>query len=201
MAILVTGGAGYIGSHTCLELLKNGYELIILDNFSNSKPESLYGIKEISRKNFKFYQTDLPNRNELEHLFKENTIEAVIHLAGLKAVSESVSIPLHYYLHNVTGTLILCDVMRKHGVNKLVFSSSAAVYGISDRVPIKEDFPLRATNPYGRSKQMIEQILKDIYISNKSWSIVILRYFNPIGADESGRIGEECPSARSITWM
>ncbi|WP_066067111.1 UDP-glucose 4-epimerase GalE [Neobacillus soli] len=191
MAILVTGGAGYIGSHTCVELLNAGYEVIILDNFSNSKPESLNRLKEITGKDFKFYEVDLLDRKGLETLFSENQIEAVIHFAGLKAVGESVSIPLHYYHNNITGTLILCDVMKKHGVHNLVFSSSATVYGMPERVPISEDFPLSATNPYGRTKLMIEEILRDLYVADKSWSIALLRYFNPIGAHESGRIGED----------
>ncbi|MEH7306891.1 UDP-glucose 4-epimerase GalE [Neobacillus drentensis] len=191
MAILVTGGAGYIGSHTCIELLLAGYEIIVLDNFSNSKPESLNRVKEISGKDFGFYEVDLLNRSGLEDVFANNTIEAVIHFAGLKAVGESLSIPLHYYHNNITGTLILCDVMKKYGVKNLVFSSSATVYGIPERVPISEDFPLSATNPYGRTKLMIEEILRDLYIADDSWSVALLRYFNPIGAHESGRIGED----------
>jgi UDP-glucose 4-epimerase len=191
MAILVTGGAGYIGSHTCVELLHMGYELIIVDNFSNSKSESLSRIKEITEKDFKFYEVDLLDRDGLEKVFAENHIDAVIHFAGLKAVGESVSIPLHYYHNNITGTLILCEVMKKFGVKKLVFSSSATVYGMPERVPISEDFPLGATNPYGRTKLMIEEILRDLYVADNSWSIALLRYFNPIGAHQSGRIGED----------
>jgi UDP-glucose 4-epimerase len=191
MAILVTGGAGYIGSHTVVELLNEGYDLIIVDNFSNSKPEALKRIKEITGKGFTFYNVDLLDRESLEKVFINNKIEAVIHFAGLKAVGESVSIPLHYYHNNITGTLILCEVMAKYDVKKLVFSSSATVYGMPDRVPISEDFPLSATNPYGRTKLMIEEILKDLYVSDNSWGITILRYFNPIGAHESGRIGED----------
>jgi UDP-glucose 4-epimerase len=191
MAILVTGGAGYIGSHTCVELLSAGYEIIVLDNYSNSKPESLNRVKEITGKDFTFYEVDLLDRSSLENVFSNHTIEAVIHFAGLKAVGESVSIPLHYYHNNITGTLILCDVMKQYGVKNLVFSSSATVYGMPDRVPISEDFPLSATNPYGRTKLMIEEILRDLYVADNTWSIALLRYFNPIGAHESGRIGED----------
>jgi UDP-glucose 4-epimerase len=190
MAILVTGGSGYIGSHTCVELLNAGYEIIVVDNFSNSKPESLNRVKEISGKDFKFYEVDLLDQKGLEKVFLNHKIEAVIHFAGLKAVGESVSIPLHYYHNNITGTLILCEVMKKFGVKKLVFSSSATVYGLPEQVPISEDFPLSATNPYGRTKLMVEEILGDLFISDDSWSIALLRYFNPIGAHESGRIGE-----------
>ncbi|MEH7336798.1 UDP-glucose 4-epimerase GalE [Neobacillus drentensis] len=191
MAILVTGGTGYIGTHTCVELLTAGYEIIVVDNFSNSKPESLNRIKEITGKDFKFYEIDLLNRNGLEDVFASNQIDSVIHFAGLKAVGESVSMPLHYYHNNITGTLILCDVMKKYNVKNLVFSSSATVYGMPERVPISEDFPLTATNPYGRTKLMIEEILRDLYIADNSWSIALLRYFNPIGAHESGLIGED----------
>ena len=191
MAILVTGGAGYIGSHTCVELLAAGYEIIVLDNFSNSKPESLNRVKEITGKEFTFYEVDLLDQSGLEDVFSNHSIEAVIHFAGLKAVGESVSIPLHYYHNNITGTLILCDVMKKYGVKNLVFSSSATVYGMPDQVPISEDFPLSATNPYGRTKLMIEEILRDLFVADNSWSIALLRYFNPIGAHESGTIGED----------
>ncbi|MDD2498960.1 MAG: UDP-glucose 4-epimerase GalE [Desulfitobacteriaceae bacterium] len=191
MSILVTGGAGYIGSHTCVELLNAGSDIIIVDNFSNSKPEALKRIQEITKKNFKFYEADILDRAELDKVFSENNIEAVIHFAGLKAVGESVQIPLRYYHNNVTGTLILCKVMQKYGVKKIVFSSSATVYGMPDRVPIAEDFNLSAANPYGRTKLMIEEILNDLYISDQGWSIALLRYFNPIGAHESGRMGED----------
>ena len=191
MAVLVTGGAGYIGSHTCIELLNAGHEIIIVDNYSNSKPESLERVKELSGKDFAFYEVDLLDRIGLEKVFAENQIEAVIHFAGLKAVGESVSIPLHYYHNNITGTLILCEVMKQYGVKNLVFSSSATVYGMPERVPISEDFPLGATNPYGRTKLMIEEILRDLYVSDPEWSIALLRYFNPIGAHVSGRIGED----------
>lgn len=191
MKVLVTGGAGYIGSHTCVELLNNGHDVIIVDNLSNSKPEVINRIKELTRKDFKFYKADILNKKEIDKIFKENNIEAVIHFAGLKAVGESVKIPLRYYYNNVTGTLVLCEVMQKHNVKKMVFSSSATVYGKPKTVPITEDFPLSATNPYGRTKLMIEQILRDVYVSDNDWSIALLRYFNPIGAHESGRIGED----------
>lgn len=191
MAILVTGGAGYIGSHTCVDLLNAGFEIIVLDNLSNSKIESVNRVKEITGKELKFYKVDLLDVNAVESVFKENAIDAVIHFAGLKAVGESVQVPLHYYHNNITGTLMLCKVMQKFGVKRMVFSSSATVYGMPDRVPISEDFPLGATNPYGHTKLMIEQILRDVYNSDNSWSIALLRYFNPIGAHESGRIGED----------
>ena len=191
MAILITGGAGYIGSHTCVELLSAGYEIIVLDNFSNSKPESLNRVRELTGKDFTFYEVDLLDQSGLEEVFQNHLIEAVIHFAGLKAVGESVFIPLHYYHNNITGTLILCDVMKKYGVKNLVFSSSATVYGMPERMSISEDFPLSATNPYGRTKLMIEEILRDLYVADNSWSIALLRYFNPIGAHESGRIGED----------
>lgn len=191
MAILVTGGAGYIGSHTCVELLNEGFQIVVLDNLSNSKMESVKRVREITGKDFSFYKIDLLDRSDLESVFKENTIDAVIHFAGLKAVGESVQVPLHYYHNNITGTLILCKVMQEFDVKKLVFSSSATVYGVPERVPISEDFPLRTTNPYGRTKLMIEEILQDLYISDNSWGISILRYFNPIGAHCSGKIGED----------
>jgi len=191
MSILVTGGAGYIGSHTCVELLNKGYDIVIADNFSNSKPEALKRIKEITGKEFKFYELDILDKEGLNKVFSENEIEAVIHFAGLKAVGESVTIPIKYYYNNVTGTLILCEVMEKHNVKKMVFSSSATVYGKPESVPIKESSPLNPTNPYGRTKLMIEEILRDIYVSDNDWSIAILRYFNPIGAHESGKLGED----------
>jgi len=191
MKILVTGGAGYIGSHTCLELLQAGHEVVVVDNLSNSKEESLIRIQEISGKDLKFHRVDLLDREALDHLFAGADIDAVIHFAGLKAVGESVKIPLNYYHNNITGTLILCEVMGKHGVKNLVFSSSATVYGDPATVPITEDFPVSATNPYGRTKLMIEEILRDWYISDNSLNIALLRYFNPIGAHKSGRIGED----------
>ncbi|MBT2756715.1 UDP-glucose 4-epimerase GalE [Mesobacillus foraminis] len=190
MAVLVTGGAGYIGSHTCVELLNAGYEIVIIDNFSNSNPESLQRIKEITGKDFKSYNINLLDEEKIDDVFNHNEIEAVIHFAGLKAVGESVDIPLHYYQNNITGTLILCEVMKKYNVKKLVFSSSATVYGVPDQVPISEDSNLSATNPYGRTKLMVEEILRDLYTSDNNWSIALLRYFNPIGAHESGKIGE-----------
>lgn len=191
MAILITGGTGYIGSHTCVELLNEGYEIIIVDNFSNSKPEVLKRIKEISGKDFKFYEVDLLNKEALEEVFTSNDIEAVIHFAGLKAVGESVAIPLRYYHNNLTGTFILCELMEKYNVKKMVFSSSATVYGMNNISPLTEDLPLSTTNPYGSTKLMIEQILRDLYVSDNTWHIALLRYFNPIGAHESGRIGED----------
>lgn len=189
--ILVTGGAGFIGSHTCVELLNAGYEVVIADNFCNSKPEAVKRIEKITGKNVKLYEADLLDRCAVEKIFDENKIDAVIHFAGLKAVGESVSIPLTYYHNNITGTLILCEVMAKHNVKKIVFSSSATVYGSPKTVPIKEDFPLSTTNPYGSTKLMIENILKDLYVSDSEWSIALLRYFNPIGAHESGLLGED----------
>ena len=191
MAILVTGGTGYIGSHTVVELLDSGYEVVIVDNFYNSKPEVLNRIQDITGKDFKFYEIDIRDQEALDKVFSENQIEAVIHFAGLKAVGESVEIPITYYHNNITGTLMLCEVMQKHGVKKIVFSSSATVYGMDNKPPYTEDMPTSATNPYGRTKLMIEEILKDIYVSNNSWGISILRYFNPIGAHASGKIGED----------
>ena len=188
--ILVTGGAGFIGSHTSVELLDAGYEIAVIDNLCNSKIESIDKVKKITGKDFKFYEEDLINREAVEKIFQENDIEAVIHFAGLKAVGESVQIPLTYYHNNILSTLVLCEVMAKYGCKKLVFSSSATVYGNPHTVPIKEDFPLSTTNPYGSTKLMIENILQDLYISDNEWSIVLLRYFNPIGAHESGLIGE-----------
>ncbi|WP_227937392.1 UDP-glucose 4-epimerase GalE [Alkalihalobacillus deserti] len=189
--ILVTGGAGYIGSHTCVELLEAGYEIVVVDNFSNSKIESIKRVKKITGKDFAFYEVDLLDKAALEPVFVENKIEAVIHFAGLKAVGESVAMPLQYYYTNVTGTLVLSELMQKYNVKKIVFSSSATVYGMPERVPIVEDFPLSATNPYGRTKLMIEEILRDLYVSDQEWSMALLRYFNPIGAHISGMIGED----------
>lgn len=190
MSILVTGGAGYIGSHTSVELLEAGEEIVIVDNFINSKPEVLDKIKEITKKDFKFYEVDLLDKENLEKVFQENEIEVVIHFAGLKAVGESVQKPIEYYHNNITGTLVLLDLMRKYNCKKIVFSSSATVYGSPKIVPIKEDFPLSTTNPYGSTKLMIEQILKDVCVANKDFSAIILRYFNPIGAHKSGLIGD-----------
>ncbi|WP_099328048.1 UDP-glucose 4-epimerase GalE [Clostridium paraputrificum] len=192
MSILVTGGAGYIGSHTSIELLQAGYDIVIVDNFCNSKPESLNRIEELTGKKPKFYEVDILEREGLNKVFDENNIEAVIHFAGLKAVGESVEKPIEYYENNISGTLVLCDVMRKHNVKKIVFSSSATVYGMNNKVPFSEDMPTAsATNPYGSTKLFIEQILSDIYVSDNEWSVALLRYFNPIGAHESGRIGED----------
>lgn len=191
MNILVTGGAGYIGSHTCVQLLEAGHDIVVLDNLDNSCEESLNRVKKITGKDFKFYKVDLLDYDATNKVFDENKIDAVIHFAGLKAVGESVAIPLRYYHNNITGTLNLCDIMSKHNVKKIVFSSSATVYGDPATVPITEDFPLHATNPYGRTKLMIEEILRDLYVSDNDWDIVILRYFNPVGAHESGMMGED----------
>ena len=191
MHILVTGGAGYIGSHTCVLLLNAGYEVTVLDNLDNSCVTSLERVEELTGKKVKFYEVDLLDYEATNQVFEENKFDAVIHFAGLKAVGESVSMPLRYYHNNITGTLNLCDIMAKHNVKKLVFSSSATVYGDPHTVPIKEDFPLSATNPYGQTKLMIEYILKDLYKSDNEWDIAILRYFNPVGSHESGRIGED----------
>jgi UDP-glucose 4-epimerase len=191
MSILVTGGAGYIGTHTCVELLNAGYEIIVVDNFSNSKPEALHRVRIITRRDFKVYEADLLNKEAIDQIFRENQIDAVIHFAGLKAVGESVTLPLWYYHNNIMGTIRLCEVMENYGIKKLVFSSSATVYGMPESVPISERFALGATNPYGRTKQMIEEILRDLHVSDPEWSIALLRYFNPIGAHESGRIGED----------
>ena len=190
MTVLVTGGAGYIGSHTVIELLNSGNQVIIVDNFYNSQPEVLKRIKELSGKDFKFYEVDVLNKEDLTKVFEENKIDSVIHFAGYKAVGESVEKPLEYYHNNLTSTFILCEVMKKFGVKNLVFSSSATVYGLNNISPLKEDLPLSTTNPYGTTKLMIEQILNDLWNSDKEWSIALLRYFNPIGAHESGRIGE-----------
>ena len=189
--ILVTGGTGYIGSHTVLQLLDADYNVIILDNLCNSKLESLKRLKKISEQEIKFYKVDLLNYEKLEEVFKNESIDAVIHFAGLKAVGESVNVPLHYYKNNVSGTINLCEIMQKYNVKKMVFSSSATVYGDPHEVPITEDFPLIATNPYGWTKLMIEEILRDLYISDNSWDLAILRYFNPVGAHKSGEIGED----------
>ncbi|MEF2094081.1 UDP-glucose 4-epimerase GalE [Bacillus sp. CFBP9009] len=191
MAILVTGGAGYIGSHICVELLQQGYEVVVVDNLSNSSFESIKRVTAMTGKNIKFYQIDILEQEKLDVVFSENIIEAVIHLAGLKVVGESVQNPLQYYKNNLIGTLILFEVMHKYNVKKIVFSSSATVYDVPKTVPISEDFSLGATNPYGRTKLMIEEVLRDFYISDHNWSIVILRYFNPIGAHPSGNIGED----------
>ncbi|EEL31687.1 UDP-glucose 4-epimerase GalE [Bacillus toyonensis] len=191
MAILITGGAGYIGSHTCIELLNNNYKIIVVDNLSNSSIESLNRVKEITGKQFKFYNESVLNREKMNGIFLENNIEAVIHFAGFKAVGESTTIPLTYYYNNIISTIILCDVMQKHNVKKFIFSSSATVYGIPKTSPITEEFPLSVTNPYGQTKLMIEQIMRDVAKADGEWSIALLRYFNPFGAHQSGRIGED----------
>lgn len=192
MAILVTGGAGYIGSHTVVELLNSGKEVIIVDDFSNSKPDVLENIKKITNKDFKFYELNYLDKEKLEHVFKENKIEAVMNFAGFKAVGESVEKPIEYYTNNVSGALILLDVMKKYNVKSFIFSSSATVYGVPETVPITEECKIGGTtNPYGTSKLFIEQILQDLYKSDNTWNIAILRYFNPVGAHESGLIGEE----------
>lgn len=191
MSILVTGGAGFIGSHTVVELLNKNEDIIIVDNFINSKPEVLDKIKQITNKDFKFYEVDLLDEAKLEKVFKENEIEAVIHFAGLKAVGESVEKPIEYYHNNITGTLVLLKLMKRYNCKKIIFSSSATVYGTPKEVPIKEDFPLSTTNPYGSTKLMIEQILQDVCIADKEFCAILLRYFNPIGAHKSGLIGEE----------
>ena len=191
MKILVTGGAGYIGSHTCIELLNAGYEIVVLDNLDNSCEKSLDVVKEITGKDFPFYEVDLLDYEATNKVFEEHKFDAVIHFAGLKAVGESTKIPIRYYHNNITGTLHLIDIMEKHEVYNLVFSSSATVYGMPKTVPITEDFPTSTTNPYGATKLMIENILKDVYASNDKWSITLLRYFNPIGAHKSGKLGED----------
>lgn len=191
MSVLVTGGAGFIGSHTCVELLEAGYEVVVVDNLSNSSEESLKRVEQLTGKKLSFYEADLLDREALENVFRKEKIDSVIHFAGLKAVGESVQKPLEYYYNNVTGTLILCDVMRKYGVKKIVFSSSATVYGSPKAVPIKEDFPLSVTNPYGRTKLMLEEILTDLHTADPEWNVILLRYFNPVGAHKSGMIGED----------
>ncbi|AZV45331.1 UDP-glucose 4-epimerase [Peribacillus asahii] len=191
MSILVTGGAGFIGSHTALLLLEAGYEVVVVDNFSNSKPEVISRMESLAGQKIPLYEVDLRDEIGLSTVFENHQIEAVIHFAGLKAVGESVSNPLYYYENNIGGTITLCQVMEKYNVHKMVFSSSATVYGKPDQVPVAENVPLRSTNPYGRTKLMIEEILRDVYISNPDWSIALLRYFNPLGAHESGKIGED----------
>jgi UDP-glucose 4-epimerase len=191
MIILVTGGAGYIGSHTCVELLEKGYEIIVVDNLINSKEESLHRVQEITGKKILFYKIDLLDRKNLEEVFKSHRIQAVVHFAGLKAMGESVNIPLEYFHNNVSGTINLLQIMQKNNVRKIVFSSTAGVYGEAKTVPITEEFPLSVLNPYSRSKLMIEDIMRDLYKSEPSWGIALLRYFNPVGAHESGMIGED----------
>lgn len=192
MAILLPGGAGYIGSHTAVELLNAGKEIVIVDNFSNSSPKALEAIKKITGKDFKFYEIDYKDREKLEKVFEENKIESVINFAGFKAVGESTKKPLEYYHNNITGAIVLLDTMRKYGCKKFIFSSSATVYGDPEVIPLTEECKIGGTtNPYGTTKLYIEQILKDLYASDNTWDICILRYFNPVGAHESGLIGEE----------
>ena len=191
MSILVTGGAGYIGSHTVVELLNEDYDVVVVDNFSNSNPESIRRIQEITGKAFTFYQADVQDKLAMENVFLREKIDAVIHFAGYKAVGESVEKPIKYYRNNLESTLMLLEIMRTHNCQKLIFSSSATVYGDPASVPIDETFPLSATNPYGRSKLIQEEIFRDLPASEANWKIVLLRYFNPVGAHESGRIGED----------
>lgn len=191
MAILVTGGAGYIGSHTVVQLLENNQEVVIVDDFSNSDPVVLERIKELTGKDFTFYELNLLEKEKLQDVFEKHAIEAVIHFAGFKAVGESVAEPLMYYHNNITGTLVLLEVMKEFDVKKIVFSSSATVYGMDNEAPFTEDMPTSATNPYGQTKVFIEHILSDMYVADPKWSVILLRYFNPIGAHESGMIGED----------
>ena len=192
MKILVTGGAGFIGSHTCVELLNDGYEVVVVDNLYNASEKALDRVEEITGKKLSFYKADLLDEQALNEVFDREKIDAVIHFAGLKAVGESVAKPLEYYHNNITGTLILCDVMRKHGVKKIIFSSSATVYGDPAFIPITEECPKgKITNPYGQTKGMLEQILTDLHVADPEWNVILLRYFNPIGAHKSGRIGED----------
>ena len=191
MSVLVTGGAGYIGSHTCVEMLDAGYDVVVVDNLDNSSKESLNRVEKITGKKVKFYENDVRDKQGLRKIFSENKIEAVIHFAGLKAVGESVKKPMMYYSNNIDSTLVLIDVMNEFGVKKIVFSSSATVYGVAKEMPLKEGMPTGAINPYGRTKLFIEEILRDLYVSDNEWSIALLRYFNPIGAHKSGIIGED----------
>lgn len=192
MAILVTGGAGYIGSHTCVELLNAGHQVVVMDNLFNSSEEALKRVEQITGKPVKFYKADMLDKAAMEEIFRKESIDSVIHFAGLKAVGESVAKPLEYYHNNITGTLLLCDVMRDHGIKNIVFSSSATVYGDPAFVPITEDCPKGIiTNPYGQTKSMLEQILTDLHTADPEWNVVLLRYFNPIGAHKSGMMGED----------
>lgn len=192
MAILVTGGAGYIGSHTCIELINAGYDVVVLDNLSNSSEKSLERVAQITGKQVPFYKVDILDKEGMNEIFEKESIDSVIHFAGLKAVGESVAKPLEYYHNNITGTLLLCDVMRSHNVKNIIFSSSATVYGDPAFIPITEECPKgNPTNPYGQTKSMLEQILTDLHVADPEWNVVLLRYFNPIGAHESGLIGED----------
>jgi len=190
MKVLVTGGAGYIGSHTCIELLNNGYEIVVMDNYCNSSPDVLKIVEKLTHKTFPIYECDMLDYDGFEKIFKENKIDAVIHFAGLKAVGESVGKPLEYYHNNLVGTINLLRLMKQYKVYQLVFSSSATVYGMNNTAPFREDMPLSTTNPYGTTKLMIENILKDLCFADKKWKVALLRYFNPIGAHQSGLIGE-----------
>ena len=195
MAILVTGGAGYIGSHTCIELLNAGYEVVVMDNLYNASEKALRRVEKITGRHVTFYKADMLDREAVNEIFEKESIDSVIHFAGLKAVGESVAKPLEYYHNNITGTLILCDVMRNHGVKKIIFSSSATVYGDPAFVPITEECPKgKITNPYGQTKGMLEQILTDLHVADPEWNVVLLRYFNPIGAHKSGLIGNDYPN-------
>ncbi|MBQ9965158.1 MAG: UDP-glucose 4-epimerase GalE [Clostridia bacterium] len=191
MAILVTGGAGYIGSHTCVEMQNAGYEIVVVDNLDNSSKESLKRVEAITGKPVKFYEEDVRDKAALRKIFSENSIDAVIHFAGLKAVGESVAKPMMYYDNNLISTINLIEIMNEFGVKKIVFSSSATVYGVATEMPLKEGMPTGAINPYGRTKLFIEEMLRDLYVSDNTWSIALLRYFNPIGAHKSGTIGED----------
>lgn len=192
MRVLITGGAGYIGSHTCVELLNANYEIVVVDNLINSSEESLKRVEQITGKKIKFYFADICDKAELNHIFEVEQIDAVIHFASLKAVGESVAKPLEYYQNNLEGTLTLCEVMRDHNCKNMIFSSSAAIYGLPTSLPISEEFPIgKITNPYGQTKGMLEQILTDIQYADPEWNIILLRYFNPIGAHPSGLIGED----------
>ena len=191
MSILVTGGAGYIGSHTCIEMINAGYDVVVIDNLDNSSSKSLNRVEKITNKAVKFYKEDVRDKEALRKIFTENKIEAVIHFAGLKAVGESVREPIMYYDNNLISTIALLEVMNEFGVKKIVFSSSATVYGVATEMPLVEGMPLGAINPYGRTKYFIEEILRDLYVADKEWSIALLRYFNPTGAHKSGLIGED----------
>lgn len=191
MSVLVTGGAGYIGSHTCIEMIKAGYDVVVVDNLDNSNVEALKRVEKIVGKKIKFYENDVRDKAALAKIFAENKIDAVIHFAGLKAVGESVAKPVEYYDNNLISTIYLLEAMREAGVKRMVFSSSATVYGVAKEMPLKEGMPIGAINPYGRTKLFIEEMLRDLYVSDNTWSIALLRYFNPIGAHESGTIGED----------
>ncbi len=191
MAVLVTGGAGYIGSHTLISMFESGYDVVVIDNLDNSSKEAIKRVEEITGREVRFYENDVRDKDALRKIFRENNIEAVIHFAGLKAVGESCSIPIKYYDNNLISTLYLLEVMEEFSVKRLVFSSSATVYGVATEMPLREGMPLGAINPYGRTKYFIEEILRDLYSSDNTWSIALLRYFNPIGAHESGKIGED----------